>query len=140
MRKFVEYVRGKGHPNIRATHPTTLAVTRDHRVSRMGDCFLMVSANRAPSTLSDEFKTAAKKHAKILVRIIVENLEDAFECYGDPALSFEDDRTMVFRKSQYICSKTVGIKSNKSAKDIDRLLIRKLKKGSEAVMELVIQP
>ncbi|MEM2050930.1 MAG: DUF371 domain-containing protein, partial [Thermoproteota archaeon] len=71
MSRIVEKVRGKGHPNIRATHPTTLAATVDSEISLAGDCFLMVSADKSPSTLSEDFKNAARKRVKIMVRIIV---------------------------------------------------------------------
>lgn len=138
MGRIVEQVRGKGHRNIRVIHPTTLAATMDPEVSKSGDCFLIVSADKSPSTLSEGFKNAARKHVKILVRIIVGELEDAFECYGDPSLSFEDTRTMVFRKSRYVCSKTVGVESSKSARDIDRRIVKRLREEAEAVMELTV--
>jgi hypothetical protein len=136
--RLVEYVHGKGHPNIRATHPTTLAATREPEVSRAGDCFIMVSADKAPSTLSEAFKNAARRHVKILVKIIVEDLEDSFECYGEPTLSFKDECTMIFRKSSYVCSKTVGVKSSKSAIDVSRSIVSKLRSGSEITLELAI--
>ncbi|MBO3754403.1 MAG: DUF371 domain-containing protein [Candidatus Brockarchaeota archaeon] len=138
MSRIVEKVRGKGHPNIRATHPSTLAATVDPEVSVAGDCFLMVSADKSPSTLSEDFKNAARRRVKILGRIIVGGLEDLFECYGDPSLPFEDTRTMVFRKSRYVCSKTVGIESSKSARDIDRRIVKMLRKGAEALIELTV--
>ncbi|MEM3712049.1 MAG: DUF371 domain-containing protein [Thermoproteota archaeon] len=132
----IETVRGKGHRNIRATHTTTLAITRDAEIERTGDCFLLVSADKSPRTLSDGFKNAARKPVKIIVKVIVGELVDEFYCYGDPALTFRDDSTMVFRKSAYICDKTVGIKSSKSAIDIDRRIVEKLKEGFEATVEL----
>jgi len=134
----VETVHGKGHENIRATHPTTLAITRDVKIGRAGDCFILVSADKSPRTLSEDFKNAARSRVRINVKIIVRGLEDEFYCYGDPALTFRDDYTMVFRKSSYICDKTVGIRSNKSAIDIDRRIIEKLREGAEATVELRI--
>ncbi|MCX8183889.1 MAG: DUF371 domain-containing protein [Crenarchaeota archaeon] len=138
MINIVEKVHGKGHPNIRATHPTTLAATVDPEIRVAGDCFLMVSADKSPSTLSEEFKNAARKRVKIVGRIIVGGLEDVFECYGDPGLSFEDTHTMVFRKSRYVCSKTVGVESSKSARDIDRRIVKMLREGAEALIELTV--
>lgn len=137
---IVEKVQGRGHRNISATHPTTLAITRDSEIGKTGDCFLLVSADKSPRMLSEEFKNAAKKPVKIFVKIIVGELTDEFYCYGDPALTFKDDSTMVFRKSTYICDKTVGIKSSKSAMDIDRRIVEKLKKGFEATLELMVTP
>jgi len=134
----VEMVHGKGHRNIKATHPTTIAITRDAEIGETGDCFILVSADKSPRMFSEEFKNLARKPTRINVRIIVGNLVDEFYCYGDPALTFNDDCTMVFRKSSYICDKTVGIRSNKSAIDIDRRIIEKLREGSEALVELKI--
>jgi hypothetical protein len=138
MDAVIETVHGRGHRNIRATHPTTLAVTRDVEVGRTGDCFLIVSADKSPRTLSEDFKNAARKPVEISVEIIVGDLVDEFYCYGDPALTFKDDRTMVFRKSSYVCDKTVGIRSNKSAIDIDRRIVERLRNGCEAVVKLRI--
>ncbi|MEM1547543.1 MAG: DUF371 domain-containing protein [Thermoproteota archaeon] len=138
MDTVIERVRGKGHRNIRATHPTTLAITRDVEVGRTGDCFLIVSADKSPRTLSEDFKNAARKPVRISVKIIVGDLVDEFYCYGDSALTFKDDRTMVFRKSSYVCDKTVGVRSNKSAIDIDRSIVEKLRNGCEAIVELRI--
>ncbi|MBO3768923.1 MAG: DUF371 domain-containing protein [Thermoproteota archaeon] len=134
----IEKVHGMGHRNIRATHPTTLAITRDLEIGKTGDCFLLVSADKSPRMLSEEFKNAARRPVKIFVKVIVGELMDEFYCYGDPALTFKDDSTMVFRKSTYICDKTVGIKSSKSAIDIDRRIVEKLKKGFEATVELMV--
>jgi hypothetical protein len=138
MNVVIEQIWGKGHRNIRATHPTTLAITIDPEVKRSGNCFLMVSADKSPRTLSEDFKNVARNPVKIDVEVIVEGLVDGFYCYGDPTLSFRDDRTMVFRKSSYVCDKTVGIRSSKGARDIDRSLVEKLKKGSEAMVKLKI--
>ncbi|MCS7138446.1 MAG: DUF371 domain-containing protein [Crenarchaeota archaeon] len=138
MSTIVEKVHGRGHKNISATHPTTLAITRDAEVRKSGDCFLLVSADKSPRMLSDAFKNAARKPVKIIVKIIAGDLVDEFYCYGDPALTFRDDFTMVFRKSKYICDKTVGIRSNKSAVDIDRRIVERLREGCEATIELII--
>jgi hypothetical protein len=45
---------------------------------------------------------------------------------------------MIFRKSRYVCSKTVGVESNKSARDINRRIVEMLRKGVEAVIELTV--
>jgi len=45
---------------------------------------------------------------------------------------------MVFRKSRYVCGKTVGVESSKSARDIDRRIVKNLRRGSEALMELTV--
>ncbi|MGQ9478438.1 MAG: DUF371 domain-containing protein [Thermoproteota archaeon] len=137
--KITEHVQGRGHPNMTARHPTTLAVTKDPEISPTGDCFIMVYADKSPSTLSEEFKKAARNPVKIRVRLIVQDLEEEFECYGDPALTFEDDREMVFRKSNYFCGRTVGVRSSKSARDISRRIVEKLRSGNEAIMELTVE-
>ena len=36
-------VRGKGHKNVTASHPTTIEFTRDSHISPRADCILLVS-------------------------------------------------------------------------------------------------
>ncbi len=44
--------------------------------------------------------------------------------FGHPDLSLEDTEDMVFRKSDYICPRTVLIGVDKAARDLDRSFVR----------------
>jgi len=47
---------------------------------------------------------------------------------GDPSLTFSDEEEMVVRKSGYTCGRTLMIKSDKAAKDLDRRFVKLLRR------------
>jgi len=56
---------------------------------------------------------------------------------GNRELKFNHPTDMVARKSSYICPRTLMIKSNKSASDLDREFIKRLK-NSKSTISIVI--
>jgi hypothetical protein len=62
-----------------------------------------------------------------LVRLSINDLFDEFYGYGHPKLLLTNQSDMVFRKSEYICDRTIMIKCTKASKDINRELIEILK-------------
>jgi hypothetical protein len=48
---------------------------------------------------------------------------------GHPSLMLTDDKDMVIRKSNYICPRTLAIKSDKAAIDMPRDMILMLNKS-----------
>lgn len=134
MRVF-ETIYGRGHPNISATHPTTLAVTRDSRVSRRGDCFVATSANKSLADFSLAFKSlASNPKAKITVEIKVEDLSERIMGVGDPRLIFSDPEELVIRKSRYACPRTLMLGADKAAADLPRGMVELMADYRVAVM------
>ena len=68
-----------------------------------------------------------RKGKKINVFIKVDDLKDQFYGYGDPNLALLDEKEMVFRKSNFICNRTILIKCNKASNELDKNLLEKLK-------------
>ncbi|MCD6301577.1 MAG: DUF371 domain-containing protein, partial [Staphylothermus sp.] len=52
----VDVLYGRGHPNIRATHKTTLEITKEPHVTPRGDCIIAVNATKATKDLDPELK------------------------------------------------------------------------------------
>jgi len=125
--KIIEIIKGKGHPNIRATHKSTLEITKDPYLTPRGDCIIIVNADKAAIDLSEETKRALRSGRKIRILIEFEGLCDEIVGRGHPNLPLTDQRSIVIRKSTYICPRTVLIKSNKAARDLNRQLIEKLR-------------
>ena len=46
----MEIVIARGHPNIRATHKTTLEVTKEKELSPRGDCIIGICADTVSYT------------------------------------------------------------------------------------------
>ncbi|MEM1919356.1 MAG: DUF371 domain-containing protein [Desulfurococcaceae archaeon] len=131
---IVEKVKAWGHQNIRATHRTTIEITKDAELTPRGDCIIGVKADKSVNDLSVEFKNKLRREGSILIiEIKVSNLMDYVLAEGSPKLSLDDDNKLIIRKSTYIDRATLCIRANKSAADIDRNLIEKLKNPSTVV-------
>ncbi len=130
-------VKGVGHPNIKATHRTTLMFTRDENITLRADCVLLVGCDKALSDFPDEFKRLVRFADRVVrVKIIVGDLEEEIIGYGSPGLTYTDDRDIVVRKSMYTCPRTLAVRANKAAIDVSRRMVNLLRKGYEGVAEI----
>ncbi len=134
-----EVIRCRGHENVRATHKSTLEFTKEDYLTPRGDCILCIEADKGLNDLSDEFKAALKAGRKLLIRIKVGDLVDEVLAEGSPELILDHPHSMVVRKSEYIDARTLAIRANKAARDIDRRIVGLLKNPkTEAEIELII--
>ncbi|NJD98219.1 DUF371 domain-containing protein [Thermococcus sp. LS1] len=134
-----EIIRCRGHENVRATHKSTLEFTKEDYLTPKGDCILCIEADKGINDLSEEFKRALKEGKRLLIRIKVADLTDEVLAEGSPRLILEHPYSMVVRKSDYIDGRTLAIKANKAAKDIDRRIVELLKNPKTvAEIELII--
>ena len=126
--RVVEEIRAYGHPNIRATHRSTLEITKEENLTPRGDCIIAIKANKGLYELSNEFKKIVRKDgSKIKLIIEVEGLKEEITGYGSSKLTLNHPTDIVCRKSSYTCSRTLMIKANKAAIDLNREIIKKLK-------------
>ncbi len=134
-----EVVHCRGHENVKATHKSTLEFTKENYLTPRGDCIICVSADKALKDLSDKFKEALKRGAKLRIVIRAGDVEDEVIAYGSPNLELESPVSMVIRKSDYIDGRTLAIRANKSAKDLKRELVELLQNPeTEVTVELII--
>ncbi len=125
----MEVIRARGHPNVRATHRTTLEVTKDRELTPRGDCIIGVGADKSVADLNEDLKRWLKSGRAIRVEIVLPDygLKDELIAFGSSKLTFKHERDVVIRKSDYVCDRTLAIRSNKSARDIDREIVELLK-------------
>ena len=109
----------KGHENVRSTHKSTIEFTSDPQLTIRGTCILGLESPKGCSQLKDTTKQELKGGNKFLVKIQNESRTDEFIGYGHPNLTLTHSHDMVFRKSTYICDRTIMIACNKAANDID---------------------
>ena len=127
-----------GHKNVKATHRSTLEITKEDYLTPRGDCIICVKANKGLKELSDEIKKALKSGKKVKIRITADDIVDELEAVGDERLTFENEISMVIRKSEYVDGRTLAIRANKAAKDIKRELVEKLKNPEQRVVVEII--
>lgn len=134
-----EVIRCKGHRNVKATHRSTFEITKEDYLTERGDCIICVSADKALQDLSQEVKRAIRAGKRIRILIRVGDLVDEVIAYGDPRLSLESETSMVIRKSDWVDGRTLAIKANKAAKDIDRKIVERLRDpNTTAIIEIIV--
>ncbi|WP_457742366.1 DUF371 domain-containing protein [Thermococcus sp.] len=135
-----EVINCRGHENVRATHRSTLEITTEDFLTPRGDCIICVSADKALKDLNEKFKKALKRGARLRIVIRAGNLSDELTAHGSPKLTLKSPISMVIRKSDYIDDRTLAIRASKSARDLNRELVKLLKNPeTEVTVELIIE-
>jgi len=122
-----------GHELVTLRHPTTIEITKDNDMTKRGDCILAVGASASASELSAELKNLLHRGARLVVTVECAGIRDIVEAAGSKEMVFCDQTSIVVRKSSYIDGRTVGVLSNKAAKDINRDLARQLAEPTNLV-------
>jgi hypothetical protein len=123
----IEIFYGYGHKNIRATHKTTLELTKEESLTKKGDCIVAVNVDKGFPNLDQSFLNLCKsKDCRITVVLECEEISDEIIGFGHPNLTFQHPSDMVIRKSQFICPRTLMIGANKAAQNLNKQLISKL--------------
>lgn len=129
-----------GHKNIMATHQTTLEVTRDKEITKRADCIVGVKADKGIVDLSNEFKRRARERDSIIKVILrVDGMKETIIGRGHEELTFLHPNDIVLRKSTFTCPRTLMIKADKGAVDLDREFVKKLKDGKKMVVEISVE-
>ncbi|MGF7118997.1 DUF371 domain-containing protein [Methanobacterium oryzae] len=137
----MEYIfHAKGHPNVTSTHKSTFEVTMDKEIGITADCIIGVSSNTKLDDFPPEILNAIKNESTIIeVHLETENANDKIVGYGHPELTLDHPTDMVCRKSEYKCSRTLMIKSDKAAIDLKRELIEELKVGKDLTVKIIVK-
>lgn len=129
-----EIIKAQGHENIRATHPSTLEITRERWLTKSGDCIIAVGADKGCAGLSKHFKEALRFNgARLTILIEAGGIVDAVTAHGCPSLILDHPTDMVVRKSSYVCGRTLAIHADKAAVDLSRRLVERLRVPGEKV-------
>ncbi len=135
-----EVVRASGHENVSAAHQSTFEVTTDDWLTPAGDCILAVEADRAPAAFDPAFVAACQTtDAVIEATVTVGDREWTATGRGDPALTFDSDRSLVCRTSDYVDDRTVMVAASGAAADLDRALVTALSEGAELTLTLRVE-
>jgi uncharacterized protein len=132
--------KAQGHPNVTSQHCSTFEVTMDPEIGKTADCIIGVSAGSVMEDLPLQMKTALKNE-KTIVKLILktENAQDEISGYGHPLLTLDHPTDMVCRTSDYTCSRTLMIRANKAACDLNPLLVEDLRQGKVLEVKIIIE-
>ncbi|MFB6087055.1 MAG: DUF371 domain-containing protein [Haloarculaceae archaeon] len=135
-----EVVRAHGHENVTAEHGSTLELTTDDFLTPAGDCILGIEADRVPADFDDEFvATCRDRDATITAVLEVDDAEARVVGRGHPEMTFESERSLVVRTSDYVDDRTVMVDADAAAGDIDRELVETLSDGADVRLTLRVE-
>lgn len=124
---ILEKISAYGHENILCTHNTTIELTKENCLTKKGNCILGINASKACNDLTDVLKKNIKKGRKLKITIKTDQFTDTFYGYGNKDLTLMDKNDIVFRKSDFICGRTILINCTKSSRELNRGLVRELR-------------
>jgi hypothetical protein len=137
---LTETVHARGHEHVTATHGSTLEVTGDDFLTPAGDCILAIEADRTPAEFDPAFVAACQDaDARVTATVEAGGHTDRIRGRGDPALTFDSDRSAVCRTSDYVDDRTVLVGAGRAAADLDRDLVAALADGAACTLTLAVE-
>ena len=131
-------IKTKGHKNVTSHHKSTFEITKDAEIGPTADCIIGVDMDNTMLNFPEDFKAKlANSKTKVTVILDTEKGHDEIVGWGHEDLTLTHPTDIVIRKSDYTCSRTLMIKADKAAKDLDGNLIDDLK--NEKIMEVTIK-
>ena len=132
-------IKAKGHENVLSLHKSTFEITKDKDLSLSGDCIIGLDIDKSMADFPEEFKEKlANDDTKVIVGLKTSNASDTIEGFGHHDLTLSHPTDIVCRKSTFVCSRTLMIKSNKAAIDLNRDLIKDLANGESMEVNIIL--
>lgn len=131
-------IHSKGHSNVTSHHKSTFEITKDAEIGPAADCIIGVDTDKTMFDFPQEFKDRiADSNTKIIVELKTENGYDEITGWGHEDLTLTHPTDIVIRKSDFTCPRTLMIRADKAARDLDSALIEDLK--NEKILEVTIK-
>ena len=131
-------LKTKGHKNVTSHHKSTFEITKDVEIGPAADCIIGTDMDKSMLNFPEEFKDMiADSDTKITVILDTENGHDEIVGFGHEDLTLTHPTDIVCRTSDYTCPRTLMIKADKAARNLDKDLIEDLK--NEKDMEVTIK-
>jgi hypothetical protein len=132
-----EIVQCRGHPLILGTHPTTFEVTCEDHLTKNGNCIIGIAADKGCAGLSPAFKAVLAHDDAILVTCLAcDGTMTEIQSRGSSQLLLNHPTDIVWRKSPFVCGRTIGIRSDRAALTLPRELIEALAREEEMIVTL----
>jgi hypothetical protein len=136
---ITEVIHCHGHQHILATHKTTFEVTTEPSLTLQGDCIIGVGADRAGPDLSPEFKRALAADGAVLITTLAcDGISVVVRSRGGPGLDLSHQTDLVWRRSPFTCSRTIGVYADHVARTLPRDLIASLQNGASLEVTLTV--
>jgi uncharacterized protein len=132
-------IRCHGHPLVRSTHPTTFEVTAEDHLTANGNCIIGIGASLGCAGLPEHFRNVLSHDDAILVtRLSCDGVEAEIRSHGSSLFTLDHPTDVVWRKSPFVCGRTIGILSDRVAATLPEVLVKNLAAGKELVVTLCV--
>jgi hypothetical protein len=132
-----EIVYCRGHPRVLGSHLTTFEVTREEHLTENGNCIIGITADKGCSELSSVFKRVIVHDDAILVtRLLCGGVTAEVKSRGSSLFTLDHPTDMVWRRSSFVCGRTIGILSDHVAATLPKTLMANLVRGKEMIIIL----
>jgi hypothetical protein len=137
--KAQETVVCRGHPLVLGTHPTTFEVTREEHLTSNGNCIIGIAADKGCGDLSPAFKELLTHDDSVLTtRLTCGGVSVEIRSRGSTQMTLNHPSDMVWRRSTFVCGRTIGILSDQVAASLPRELMENLVLGKEMIADLTV--
>jgi len=129
-----------GHKNITSKHKTTLEFTKDNEMGLEGDCIIGIKADFSLLQLKKFIKTLNNNKITIIIETINNDsnknkIIEKINAKINP--KFNSDKDIVIRKSDFIDERTLAIKADKAAFELDKDLIKDIGNNNQKISVLL---
>jgi len=124
-----------GHQNILGTHKATLEFTKDEEVSLKGDCIVGVNADFELKDLKEFIKGRESKKVSITIETSDRKIKESIAAEMNP--EFNSSHELVIRKTDFISERTLAIRANKAAFELNKELIGFLKEKRSKINVII---
>ena len=133
-----ETIYCKGHPLVLGNHPATFEVTREDHLTKNGNCIIGIAADKGCEELSAEFKRVlCHDDAVLYTRLACGSITVEVTSRGSVRFTLDHPTDMVWRRSSFVCGRTIGIFSDHVAATLPEELIANLISGKEMTVTLL---
>jgi hypothetical protein len=132
-----EIIYCRGHPLVLGNHPTTFEVTREDHLTKYGNCIIGITADKGCNGLSPVFKRMLSHDDSVLfTRLSCDGVTVEVKSKGSSLFTLDHPTDIVWRRSSFVCGRTIGINSDHVAADLPKALIANLVAGKEMIITL----
>ncbi|MFY9800913.1 MAG: DUF371 domain-containing protein [Methanoregula sp.] len=132
-----EIIYCRGHPLVLGNHPTTFEVTMEGHLTKNGNCIIGIAADKGCNALSPEFKRVlTHDDAVLFTRLSCGEVTAEVKSRGSSLFTLDHPTDMVWRRSSFVCGRTIGIMSDKVAATLPKTLMANLVLGKELIVTL----
>ncbi len=135
-----EIIHCRGHKNVLGLHKSTFEITKETELSPNGDCIIAVGADKGAIDLSPEFRQAVADDTAILRTTLTSaELSVTILSQGASGITLTHPTDMVWRRSTFVCPRTIAVYSDHTASLLPRELVAALQRGAELTVTLTIE-